>query len=153
MRATDAGGQWADATLVVNVSAGDAGSSGAAAGGTASLPGSRQPASDSQDELAPGTGATITTIVGNGVYGYAGDGGAAAGAQLGYPTDVAVDQAGDLFIADYANSVVREVAHGTGVITTLAGNGICGFSGDGGQATAAELNCPADWPSTRQAIS
>ena len=52
---------------------------------------------------------------------------------------MAVDAAGDLFIADTCNNCIREVNHATGVITTVAGNGTCGFSGDGGQATAAEL--------------
>ena len=55
---------------------------------------------------------------------------------------VAVDSAGDLFIADTGNNVVREVNPSTGVITTVAGNGTGGYSGDGGPATAAELNAP-----------
>ena len=53
-----------------------------------------------------------------------------------------MDSAGDLFIADYRNNVIREVNHATGVITTVAGNGSCGYSGDNGQATAAELADP-----------
>ena len=51
-------------------------------------------------------------------------------------------QLGDLFIADTCNNVIREVNPSTGVITTVAGNGICGYSGDGGAATGAELNAP-----------
>ena len=53
-----------------------------------------------------------------------------------------MDAAGDLFIVDYSTTVVREVNHATGLITTIAGNGTAGYSGDNGQATAAELNGP-----------
>ena len=90
----------------------------------------------------------ITTVAGDGVCGYAGDAGhpgtgsAATAAELDAPTSVAVDNAGDIFIADTGNSVVREVVHSSGQIVTVAGNGTCGFSGDGAAATAAELNCP-----------
>ena len=58
------------------------------------------------------------------------------------PAAVAVDSAGNLFIADYDNNRVRQVNHITGVISTVAGNGTAGFSGDGGAATAAELHAP-----------
>ena len=58
------------------------------------------------------------------------------------PTGIAVDAAGDIFIADDRNDVVREVNAVTHIITTVAGNGVGGFSGDGGQATAAALNGP-----------
>jgi sugar lactone lactonase YvrE len=85
----------------------------------------------------------ITTVAGTGDAGYAGDGGAATTAQLNYPTDVAVDAAGDIFIGDYQNQCIREVNGQTGTITTVAGNGIAGYSGDGGSATSAELNYPA----------
>ena len=88
-----------------------------------------------------GTNGIITTVAGNGTPGYSGDGGAAAKAQLQYPYGVAVDGSGDLFIADSGNNAVRKV--GTGVITTVAGNGTRGYSGDGGAATSAELNFPA----------
>lgn len=89
----------------------------------------------------------ITTVAGNGVIGYSGDGGAATSAQLASPTGVAVDSAGNLFIADFYNSLVRKVdTHGT--ITTFAGlvtNGspTYGYSGDGGAATNAELDAPS----------
>ena len=53
-----------------------------------------------------------------------------------------MDAAGDLFIADTGNNRIREVNHATGVITTVAGNGTAGYSGDSGQATAAELDDP-----------
>ena len=84
----------------------------------------------------------ITTVAGNGTWGYSGDGGPAIGAELYLPGQVAVDAAGDVFIPDYYNSRVREVNHATGVITTVAGNGGFGFGGDGGPATAAELDAP-----------
>jgi hypothetical protein len=64
--------------------------------------------------------------------GFNGDGGPATSAQANLPSAVAVDAQGDLFIADTANNVIREVKAGTGVITTVAGNGTAGFSGDGG---------------------
>ena len=72
-----------------------------------------------------------------------GDGGPAVAAKLNGPTAVAVDSQGDLFIADSANNEVREIHAGTGVITTVAGNGTAGFSGDGGPATSARLNGPS----------
>jgi hypothetical protein len=84
----------------------------------------------------------ITTIAGNGTKGYSGDQGPAVAAELDNPTDVAVDAAGNVFIADDYNACIREVSHATGVITTVAGNGTGGFSGDNGQATAAELYYP-----------
>ncbi|TMB06950.1 MAG: hypothetical protein E6J71_30080, partial [Deltaproteobacteria bacterium] len=88
-----------------------------------------------------GTG-TITTVAGNGTFGFSGDGGPATAAALGTPVGVALDGAGNLFIADYYNYRIRRVDAGTGTITTVAGNGTQGFSGDGGPATAAELDGP-----------
>jgi NHL repeat len=73
---------------------------------------------------------------------YGGDGGPATLAYLNQPLGLAVDQHGDLFIADFGNNRVREVSAATGIITTVAGNGTAGFSGDGGAATKAELNRP-----------
>jgi streptogramin lyase len=84
----------------------------------------------------------ITTVAGNGSFGFGGDGGPATAAPLGNPTAVAVDAAGDLFIAEPYNNRVREVSP-SGIITTVAGNGTGGFGGDGGPATAAELSSPA----------
>ena len=84
----------------------------------------------------------ITTVAGNGLYGFSGDGGQATAAELDYAAGVAVDAAGDLLIADSGSNRIREVNRSTGVITTVAGNGTYGFSGDGGQTTAAELNGP-----------
>ena len=84
----------------------------------------------------------ITTVAGNGFMSYGGDGGQATGAELNDPGGLAVDAAGDIFIADSANSVIREVNHATGVISTIAGDGTAGYAGDSGQATAAELTYP-----------
>ena len=85
---------------------------------------------------------TIVTAVGNGIAGYQGDNGPATAAELNQPIGMTFDSAGDLFITDYVNNVVREVVKATGDIITVAGNGIAGDSGDGGPATAAELNGP-----------
>ena len=87
-------------------------------------------------------GGTITTVAGNGTPGFAGDNGAATAARLGSPTGVAVDAAGNLYIADLNNQRIRKVDAG-GTITTVAGNGTGGFSGDNGSATAASLRSPA----------
>ncbi len=92
-------------------------------------------------EVNPSTG-IITTVAGGRALGYSGDGGPASVAELGNPTDVAVDKSGDLFIAESANNVVREVNAQTGDITTIAGNGTAGDTGDSGPATAAELTDP-----------
>jgi len=59
---------------------------------------------------------------------------------------VAFDSAGNIFIADTLNNRIREVNRASGVITTIAGNGTAGYSGDGGQATALKLNIPMAWP-------
>src|SRR2546428_362876 len=91
--------------------------------------------------VAAGTG-IITTVAGTGNPGFGGDGGPATSAQLNYPSSVAVDTAGDLFITDQSNLRIRRVAAGTGFISTVAGTGTPGFSGDGGPATSAQLNYP-----------
>jgi uncharacterized protein (TIGR03437 family) len=83
---------------------------------------------------------TITTIAGNGVPGYSGDGGPATSAELTYPEAVAFDSAGNYYIADKAN-VVRKVDP-SGTITTAAGTGVSGYTGDGGPATSATLDGP-----------
>jgi len=87
------------------------------------------------------TGGIVSTVAGNGAYGYSGDGGAATSARLYDPEGVAVDSSGNLYIADTYNYRVRMVSPG-GTITTVAGNGAYGSSGDGGPATAASLRYP-----------
>jgi hypothetical protein len=84
----------------------------------------------------------ITTVAGKTTGGVAGDGGPATNATLNFPAGVAVDAFGNLFIADYNNFRIREVGT-NGIITTVAGNGTPGYSGDGGPATNATLNFPA----------
>ena len=86
-------------------------------------------------------GGTVTTVAGTGVAGFGGDGGPATAAQLSSPFAVAVDPSGNLIIADSSNHRVRRV-DASGTIMTIAGTGVAGFSGDGGPATAAELNLP-----------
>ncbi len=83
---------------------------------------------------------TITTIAGGNACTWAGDGGKATAASLYYPEGVAVDTLGNLFIGDYANCRVRKVVLATNIINTVAGNGTCGYLGDGGLASAAELS-------------
>jgi sugar lactone lactonase YvrE len=85
----------------------------------------------------------LSVVAGNGVAGNSGDGGPATSASLNAPYGVTVDSAGNLFIADLQNQRVRKV-DATGVISTVAGTGVAGFGGDGGLATAANLNYPAD---------
>src|SRR5262249_23483311 len=84
----------------------------------------------------------ISTIAGIGSGGFSGDGGPATGAQLNNPQNVAVDQDGNVYIADIGNHRIRKATASTGTISTVAGNGVAGFGGDGGPATAAQLNQP-----------
>ena len=84
----------------------------------------------------------ITTAVGTGEKGFAGDGGPAAAALLNGPFDVAFDRAGNLYFSDTFNHCIRRVDARSGVITTVAGNGTAGFAGDGGPAVRASLNEP-----------
>jgi len=88
------------------------------------------------------TANNLTVVAGNGTVGYSGDGGPATSAALNHPEGVFVDAAGNIFIADTDNSVIREVAASNGNITTVAGNGTGGYSGDGGPATSAQLDDP-----------
>ncbi len=81
----------------------------------------------------------ITTIVGDGTPEFSGDGGPAIDARLDWPSDLAVDSRGNLYIGDANNHRIRKVEASTGIITTIAGNGHPGFSGDGGPAIDAEL--------------
>ena len=84
----------------------------------------------------------VSTVVGTGTSGYSGDGGPALAAQLGPPMGLARDSQGNLYIADMWNTVVRKVSP-DGIISTVAGNGTLGYSGDGGPATSAELGNPS----------
>jgi sugar lactone lactonase YvrE len=86
-------------------------------------------------------GGIITTVAGKGTYGYSGDGGPATKATLNGPIGVFADPAGHIYIADSSNYVVREVDT-KGIIHTVAGNGVAGFSGDGGPAIQASLSYP-----------
>ena len=84
----------------------------------------------------------ITTVAGNGTAGYSGDNGPATSAELNSPQGLAVDAAGNLYILDTKNNRIRKVAAVSGMITTVAGNGTAGYTGDGGPATSAEVNAP-----------
>src|SRR6266480_4387459 len=81
----------------------------------------------------------ITTVAGNGQFSFSGDEGPATAAALWFPIGVRVDDGGNLFITDLYNHRVRRVDASTGIITTFAGNGESGFSGDGGLATNAGM--------------
>ena len=89
-------------------------------------------------KLTPTGGMTVAA--GNGTLGFSGDGLLATSASLNKPTGVAVDASGNLYIADWANNRIRKVT--AGVITTIAGNGDPGYTGDGGPAVSAELSGP-----------
>lgn len=90
-----------------------------------------------RDDMSTGI---LTLVAGNGTAGYSGDNGAATSAQLSYPSGLAVDAAGNLYISDVAKDVVRKVSNGE--ITTVAGTGAYGFTGDGGPAASAKLAEP-----------
>ena len=84
----------------------------------------------------------ISTIAGTGALSFGGDGGPASSAQFNFPVGVALDGAGNLYIADESNHRIRRV-DASGDISTIAGTGTGGFSGDGGMASAAQINSPA----------
>jgi uncharacterized protein (TIGR03437 family) len=105
-------------------------------------------------KVTPGLNGIITTVAGNGScltegmgqgcnFGYSGDGAAATSADLSDPKGLAIDSAGNLYIADHDNSVIRMVDAQKGNIYTIAGNHTFGFTGDGGSATSAQLNFPS----------
>src|SRR5439155_20789445 len=95
----------------------------------------------------------IATCAGSGEAGYSGDGGPATQARFNEPYGIAVDQAGNVYVADRHNHCVRRVDGASGVVTTVAGNGSAGFSGDGGpgpQAGMVEPNGLALDPTQRR---
>lgn len=90
----------------------------------------------------------ITTVAGSGITGpgngsFGGDGGLATAARLNFPTGVDVDGVGNIYIADNGNHRIRKVIASTGVITTVSGTGVSGYSGDGGIALEAQLSAPS----------
>ena len=93
-------------------------------------------------KVTPGSSGTITTVAGNGTAGFSGDGGTAINAKLNHPLAIAVDSSGNLFIADTNNNRVRMVSS-SGTITTIGGNGIAGYIGDGDAGPNAEIAAPA----------
>ncbi len=90
---------------------------------------------------APDAGGPPTTVAGNGTAGFSGDGGSAPEGQLAFPADVAVG-AGAVFVADHANHRIRRI-DGSGTLTTIAGDGLRGFAGDGAGAVRARLGFPS----------
>lgn len=88
------------------------------------------------------SGGMIFRVAGTGTNGYSGDGGMALGAKLYSPSAVAVDPLGNIYVADYYNNAVRKI-DASGIITTFAGTGVAGYSGDGGSAVNAKLRNPS----------
>jgi hypothetical protein len=84
----------------------------------------------------------ISTLAGNGIYGFSGDGGPATAAEINGPMGIYADNFGNVYFADIGNQRIRKI-NVNGIITTVAGNGVLGFSGDGGPATSAEFDDPA----------
>src|SRR5439155_14250827 len=87
------------------------------------------------------TSGAISTLAGTGVAGFSGDNGPATSAQLSNPRGIGLDGAGDVIVADTSNNRIRRITPG-GTITTIAGTGTEGDSGDGGPALAADINFP-----------
>jgi len=83
----------------------------------------------------------ITTIAGNGIAGYSGDGGMATAAMIAHPIEIAIDTSGNVYFAEHDNNCIRKMS-AAGIISTVAGNTISGYAGDGGAATAAEISGP-----------
>jgi uncharacterized protein (TIGR03437 family) len=142
------GQQYAISTYAGNGSAGFSGDNGAPASAQFSSPlgiafdssGNLYIADSVNQRVRKISNGTITTVAGNGTAGYSGDKGPATSAEMLGPSGVAVDSSGNIYIADTGNHVVRMVSNGN--ITTIAGNNIGGYVGDGGTATNAELEFP-----------
>jgi len=132
-----------------NGSAGNGGDGGAATSAQLSAPrglavdsaGNLYIADAQNHKVRKVSGGTISTVAGSGTQGFGGDGGAAGSAQLNTPFGVTVDGAGNLYIAEFGGNRVRKVTSG-GTISTVAGNGVAGYSGDAGSPTSAQLNGP-----------
>ncbi|MBK8495241.1 MAG: hypothetical protein IPL50_09535 [Chitinophagaceae bacterium] len=92
---------------------------------------------------APCSAQVITTIAGTGTPGYNGDGISATTAQLYYPHNIALDADGNIYFPDYGNARIRKITIGTGLISTIAGTGVPGFTGDGAAAASAQINQPS----------
>jgi sugar lactone lactonase YvrE len=122
-----AGNLYISETCVTNQGGGGSGGTGSGGGGRV--------------RRVDATTGVITTIAG-GNTGSLGDGGPATNAMLNTPGGLALDSAGNLFIADFGNNRIRRVDAASGIITTVAGNGSAAFAGDGGPATSASLNGP-----------
>jgi sugar lactone lactonase YvrE len=88
-----------------------------------------------------GPGGFISTFAGTGIAGYSGDGGSSKAARINLPSGLVIDAAGNVIFSDTGNNRIRKVSK-TGTITTIAGTGVAGFSGDGGPATSAMINYP-----------
>ena len=84
----------------------------------------------------------ISTVAGNGIAAFGGDGSAATLANINIPQAITVDGSGNIYFADFSNQRIRKITASTGIITTVAGNGIAAFGGDGSAATLANLNNP-----------
>src|SRR5215216_1225067 len=84
----------------------------------------------------------ITNIAGTGVAGYMGDGGPATNALLHEPAQPFLDSSGNIYVTDYVNNVVRKIDVTTGIISTIAGTGVKGHSGDNGPALSANIYQP-----------
>ncbi len=97
---------------------------------------------DNSDVVKVATNGTAVTVAGNGLQSFSGEGGLAVNASLSSPESVAVDAAGNIYIADTFNNRIRKVSAADGTITTIAGTGGDGFAGDGGAAVNALLSAP-----------
>ncbi len=97
--------------------------------------------SNGRVRVVDATTGNISTFAGNGTPGYSGDGGKASNASLNSPAGLVADKAGNIYISDYGNATVRKVDT-SGNITTVAGTGAWGYSGDGGPANKAALAHP-----------
>ena len=139
-------------TVAGNGTAGYSGDGGAAISATLNLPwgvavdtlGNIYIADYGNNVIREVTAGIISTVAGNGTsFGYSGNGGAATSATLWNPSGVAVDIDGNIYIADTQNNAIRKVTVSTGKISTVAGKDVQGYSGDGGDATKAELSLPS----------